>query len=527
MEFQRFNFNTTITNAIKDAGFTKPTPIQAQAMPHALQGQDIMGLAQTGTGKTAAFVLPILERLMKGSRNHVRAVIIAPTRELAEQIHTSIRDFGRHTKLRSVTVYGGVSIRQQIQKLRAGVEIVVACPGRLLDHIDHRTINLSNMEVLVLDEADRMFDMGFLPDIKKIVKHIPAKRQTMMFSATMPDDIRKLAHDILKDPVTVQISHAMPVNTVSHTLYPVSHHLKTELLLALLKHTKTGSVLVFTRTKHGAKRVGDQLKRAGYRAASMQGNLTQNKRQETLDGFRRGRYQILVATDIASRGIDISNISHVINYDMPDNVDAYTHRIGRTGRAAKTGDAFTFITRADEVMVKKIERVLRKKIDRRQLEDFDYKKSASGHDADFKRESYEEKRGPKQHRRGSYEHKREPKQHSESYGQKRASKEQGNDFYEHKHEPREQKPFLQHKRPEHPASYKSGFNKYKGDNAKPAYDSFAGSSEKPKAHKSAFSKYKGLHSKSSQSPFDNSSAPKRFSDSKRFKSRPNRPNTSR
>ncbi len=253
----------------------------------------------------------------------------------------------------------------QIQKLRAGVEIVVACPGRLLDHINQGTINLSGVEVLVLDEADRMFDMGFLPDIRKIIRHVPARRQTLLFSATMPDDIRRLAHEVLHAPVTVQVNHAAPASTVSHALYPVDQHLKTALLLELLRHTDTESVLIFTRTKHRAKRVGQQLEKAGYRAASLQGNLSQNKRQAALDGFRDGSYQILVATDIAARGIDVSSISHVINYDMPDTTDAYTHRIGRTGRAAKTGDAFTFITREDEDTVRSIERVLGEKIERR------------------------------------------------------------------------------------------------------------------------------------------------------------------
>jgi ATP-dependent RNA helicase RhlE len=326
-----------------------------------------MGLAQTGTGKTAAFALPILERLIKGPRGSVRALIIAPTRELAEQIHEAIGALGRQTKLRSITIYGGVGVNPQIQKLRAGVDIVVACPGRLLDHINQGTIDLSRIEVLVLDEADRMFDMGFLPDIRRILKHVPAKRQTLLFSATMPDDIRKLAHEVLHNPVTVQVGHTAPVNTVSHALYPVPQHLKTALLLELLKHTDTDSVLIFTRTKHRAKRVGQQLEKAGYRAASLQGNLSQNKRQAALDGFRDGSFQILVATDIAARGIDVSSISHVINYDMPDTADAYTHRIGRTGRAAKTGDAFTFITREDEDMVRSIERVLGEMVERRTL----------------------------------------------------------------------------------------------------------------------------------------------------------------
>jgi len=394
MEFNTFDLHAHVAAGIKAAGFTTPTPIQAQAIPPALRNQDVMGLAQTGTGKTAAFVLPILQRLINGQRGRLRALVIAPTRELAEQIHQSIRTLGRKAGVRSATIYGGVSINPQIKRLRSGVDIVVACPGRLLDHMNQRTINLSSLEVLVLDEADRMLDMGFLPDIKKIIKHIPKSRQTLLFSATMPKDIRKLANDILQSPVTVQVDHTAPLNTVTHELYPVDQSLKTGLLLKLLSKTDTESVLVFTRTKHRARRVGEQLGKAGYRATSLQGNLSQNRRQEALQGFRDGRYQVLVATDIAARGIDVSCISHVINFDMPDTTDAYTHRIGRTGRAAKTGDAFTFITREDEPMVSSIERVLGEKVGRRILEGFNYKKPAPSSSTGAARPP----RGP-QHRR--------------------------------------------------------------------------------------------------------------------------------
>ncbi|MBE3124795.1 MAG: DEAD/DEAH box helicase, partial [Acidobacteria bacterium] len=380
-----FNFHPNVAAGVKASGYITPTLIQEQAIPPVLKGHDVMGLAQTGTGKTAAFVLPILHRLMQGPRGRVRALIVAPTRELAEQIHETIVSMGKQTLLRSAVIYGGVGLSPQIQKLRNGVEIVVACPGRLLDHIDQRTINLSHLEVLVLDEADRMFDMGFLPDIRKIIKHVPSQRQTLLFAATMPDDIRRLAHEILRAPVTVQANHAAPIGTVAHALYPVDQHLKTALLLELLRHTDTESVLVFTRTKHRAKRVGQQLEKAGYHAASLQGNLSQNRRQAALDGFRDGSYQILVATDIASRGIDVSSISHVINYDMPDGADTYTHRIGRTGRAAKTGDAFTFMTREDGDLVCSIERVLGEKVERRTLEGFDYSKQMPGRDTEFAR----------------------------------------------------------------------------------------------------------------------------------------------
>jgi ATP-dependent RNA helicase RhlE len=392
MEFGNFNFHPNVAAGVKAIGYITPTPIQEQAIPPVLKGHDVMGLAQTGTGKTAAFVLPILHRLMRGPRGHVRALIIAPTRELAEQIHEAIVSMGKQTRLRSATIYGGVGLSPQSQKLRNGVEIVVACPGRLLDHINQRTIDLSRLEVLVLDEADRMFDMGFLPDVRKIIKHVPSQRQTLLFAATMPDDVRRLAHETLRAPVTVQVNYAAPINTVAHALYPVDQHLKTALLLELLRHTDTESVLIFTRTKHRAKRLGQQLEKAGYRAASLQGNLSQNRRQAALDGFRAGSYQILVATDIAARGIDVSSISHVINYDMPDTADAYTHRIGRTGRAAKTGDAFTFMTREDGDMVSSIERVLGDKVERRTLEGFDYKKQMPGRDTEFARPPREPQR---------------------------------------------------------------------------------------------------------------------------------------
>ena len=385
MDFKTFNFHPQVAAGVTAAGYTTPTPIQEQGIPPVMQGLDVMGLAQTGTGKTAAFALPILHRLMQGERGKIRALIVAPTRELAEQINEAINQLGSQTRLRSITIYGGVAVNPQIDKLKRGVEIIVACPGRLLDHIGQGTINLSNLEVLVLDEADQMFDMGFLPDIKKILKQIPEKRQTLLFSATMPDDIRRLASEILTKPVTIQVGSIAPPVTVSHAMYPVAQHLKTALLLELLKHTDTESVLIFTRTKHRAKRLGEQLEKAGYKAASLQGNLSQNRRQAALDGFRDGTYQILVATDIAARGIDVSQISHVVNYDIPDTAEAYIHRIGRTGRAARSGDAFTLVTSDDSLMVRTIEKKLNAQIERRTIEGFDYTVPAPHKDSEFAR----------------------------------------------------------------------------------------------------------------------------------------------
>ncbi len=384
MRFTEFQFPAAIAAGVQAAGFEEPTPIQEQSIPPIRKGQDLMGLAQTGTGKTAAFVLPILERLMPGARGHIRALILAPTRELADQIQADIARLGRDTGLHSAAVYGGVAMGPQVQALKHGIDIAVACPGRLLDHLSRRTVRLEEVEVLVLDEADRMFDMGFLPDVRRILSHVPAQRQTLLFSATMPDDVRHLAHDILRNPVMVQVGNIAPVATVAHALYPVPSHLKTKLLMELLKHTDTDSVLVFTRTKHRARRVGEQLLKAGYKAASLQGNLSQNRRKAAMDGFRSGEHQILVATDIAARGIDVSSISHVVNYDIPDTADAYLHRIGRTGRAAKTGDAFTLISSEDEDMVRSIERMLGSVIERRRVEGFDYQAASAGQ-AEFAR----------------------------------------------------------------------------------------------------------------------------------------------
>jgi ATP-dependent RNA helicase RhlE len=398
MNFNAFKLNPSIAAGIRDAGFITPTPIQAQAIPKALQGQDVMGLAQTGTGKTAAFVLPILQRLMQGKRGHVRALIVAPTRELVEQINEDIRSLGRKARIRSVTIYGGVSIKPQMAKLKRGVEIVVACPGRLLDHIDRGTIDLSHLEVLVLDEADHMFDMGFLPDIRKILTHLPRRRQTLLFSATMPREIRSLAQEVLNDPVTVQVGATAPAVTVKHALYPVEPHLKTDLLLELLHRTDTESVLVFTRTKRRAKQLGEKLTKAGYQAASLQGNLSQSRRQAALDGFRDGTYQILVATDIAARGIDVTQISHVINYDIPNTTDAYIHRIGRTGRVARSGDAYTLVTREDRAMMSAIERILDGRIDRRTVADFDYNIRAPRKNKTFSRPPRDRKRAPERKR---------------------------------------------------------------------------------------------------------------------------------
>ena len=359
-------------DAVRDTGYTTPTPIQEQAIPVALEGRDLMGLAQTGTGKTAAFMLPILERLLTGPLGPVRALIVAPTRELAQQIYETAVEFGKYTKIRSVAIYGGVNKNPQVKKLNHGAEIVVACPGRLLDHVRDGTIDISKVEVLVLDEADTMCDMGFLPDIRRILTYVRNRKQTMFFAATMSDDIRYLSRDMLDDPVAVQIGMIAPAETVSHALYPVTEGLKKQALVKILDTVATGRVIVFTRTKHRARRLAGDLENYKYRVAMLQGNMAQNKRQQSINGFREGKYDVLVATDVASRGIDVTEVSHVINFDMPNTVDAYIHRIGRTGRAENTGEALTLTLHEDAALVRKIEDVLGGRIERRRMEDFDY-----------------------------------------------------------------------------------------------------------------------------------------------------------
>src|SRR5512136_3126859 len=357
---------------INRLGYTEATPIQVAALPAALVGHDLIGTAQTGTGKTAAFVLPILNKLLTGPRNRTRALIVTPTRELAEQIHEAVKDLGTGTKLRCSTIYGGVGAASQTSALRDGVEILVACPGRLLDHIQQGHARLEDVEILVLDEADRMLDMGFLPDVKRILQHVPAKRQTMLFSATFPQEIEKLAAQTLHHPRRIAVGLSRPAHTVAHALYPVPQHLKTSLLLALLKQTDTNSVLVFTRTKHRAEKLSRQIGMAGFRATSLHGDRTQGQRQSALAGFKSGHYQVMVATDLAARGLDVEGISHVINFDMPASADDYIHRIGRTGRAEHSGDAFTLVTPDDRDVIRSLEKIIGNRLPLHKLNGFDY-----------------------------------------------------------------------------------------------------------------------------------------------------------
>ncbi len=372
MSFKQFNLDPRLMTGIKRAGYTMPTPIQEKAIPAAIKGRDLIGTAQTGTGKTAAFVLPILNKLVHGPHKRTRALIVTPTRELADQINDTCRALSVGAGLRSTTVYGGVGATPQIQALERGVEIVVACPGRLLDLVAKGHAKLDKVDVLVLDEADRMFDMGFLPDVRRIIKAVPAKRQTMLFSATFPKEVEQLAKQSLTNPARISVGISRPAHTVSHALYPVPQHLKRALLFDLLKETSTDSVLIFTRTKHRARRLDRQLQKASYRVTSLHSDRTQGQRQRALKGFKSGQFQIMVATVIAARGLDVQSISHVINFDMPDTADAYIHRIGRTGRAKRTGDAFTLSTPDDEDMIRRLEKIMKEKMKRLFIEGFDY-----------------------------------------------------------------------------------------------------------------------------------------------------------
>ncbi len=390
MDFKDFDLDPRLLAAIENEGFETPTPVQAEAIPLSLEGRDIIGTAQTGTGKTAAFVLPMLNRLLSGPRRLTRALIVTPTRELAQQVNDMIRQFSTGTKLRCATVYGGVNENPQVRALKSGTEIIAACPGRLLDLVERGYADLGNVEIVVLDEADRMLDMGFLPDVRRILKHVPEQRQTMLFSATFPKEIEKLARTALRSPKRVAIGMAKPVHTVTHALYPVEQHLKTLLLFDILKQTDTESVLVFARTRHRTKRLAQKLSRAGYKTTSLHSDRSQHQRQQALTGFKKGQYQIMVATDIAARGLDIDTVSHVINLDMPDTADAYIHRIGRTGRAERTGDAFTLVTPQDRGMVAELEKIMGEKLPRLTIEGFDYDvKPQRNHDAprNRKRES--------------------------------------------------------------------------------------------------------------------------------------------
>jgi len=370
-----------LLHAVRDAGYTYPTPIQEEAIPLALAGRDLIGLAQTGTGKTAGFTLPIIHNLIatpltdaEGNPVHrVRVLILTPTRELAAQVEESFRKYGKHTELRVVPVFGGVGLEPQSKALRGGVDVVVATPGRLLDHMERENVSFDDLEVLVLDEADRMLDMGFAPQLNRIVGEIPRYRQTLLFSATMPPEVEALARKYLRKPVVVQVGRrSEAASTVTHAVYPVPRDRKTTLLAELLKRPDMDSVLIFTRTKHGADRVVRHLEDEGIAATAMHADKSQGERTRALEDFKSGKVRVLVATDIAQRGLDVSGISHVINYDVPQQPEDYVHRIGRTGRAAATGDAYTFMSPDEIAMVRTIERTIGQQIPRISVPGYDF-----------------------------------------------------------------------------------------------------------------------------------------------------------
>jgi ATP-dependent RNA helicase RhlE len=380
--FRSLGLSDRILKAIQEAGYTEPTPIQSAAIPEVLAGWDVIGIAQTGTGKTAAFVLPILHhlaaRMGEGERRGMRALVVAPTRELVVQIEENVRAYAKHLPLRMATVFGGVSERPQIEALRSGVELVVATPGRLIDLMGQRYANFSGIEFLVLDEADRMLDMGFLPPIRKIVKALPQKRQTLMFSATLSREIEALTHEFQRSPKVIEIGRrANPAETVTQFVYEVRQHLKPTLLLHLLADPQFDTVLVFTRTKHGADRIARRLEGAGIKTGTIHSNRSQNQRLRALKDFKSGVVRVLVATDIAARGIDVDGISHVVNYDFPMHSEDYVHRIGRTGRALAVGDAISFITPEDQGPLRSLERFIGRGIVRKRAEGFNYDAAAA------------------------------------------------------------------------------------------------------------------------------------------------------
>jgi ATP-dependent RNA helicase RhlE len=373
MPFNTLKLHPDLLRGIRELGFTRPTPIQADAIPPALHGRDVLACAQTGSGKTAAFLLPILHRLIDKPRRTTRALNLTPTRELAAQIVEDFNALAVHTPLTGAAVYGGVGMGPQEHAFRSGVDVIVATPGRLLDHFRHAYAKLTGIEHLVLDEADRMLDMGFLPDIRRVLRQIPARRQTLFFSATMPPPIAELAREMLVDPVTISVERqAKPAVGITQAVYPVSQDLKPALLVELLKRDLVREALVFTRTKHRANRLAEYLVRAGVRAERIHGNRSQAQRTEALAGFKGGKYRVLVATDIAARGIDVEALSHVVNFDVPAVPEDYIHRVGRTGRASATGDAFTFVAREEEGDLRAIERAIGHSLPRVTLADFDY-----------------------------------------------------------------------------------------------------------------------------------------------------------
>jgi len=404
MPFSTFGLHADVLRGVKDLAYTTPTPVQAAAIRPAAEGRDVLACASTGSGKTAAFLLPLLHRLASQPRQHggvpaPRALILTPTRELAAQILENFRTFAAHMKLSAAAIIGGVSMGPQAHALRTGVDVLIATPGRLLDHLRHPYARLGGLEVLVLDEADRMLDMGFLPDVRRILNHVPKRRQTMLFSATMPPEVRHLVDEMLHDPVRIQTERqSAPATAISQTIFPVPQHLKTSLLCRLLQGPELASVICFTRTKRRANQLARTLEARGFSCAPIHGNRSQGQRTAALSGFKDGRFRVLIATDIAARGIDVADISHVVNFDCPHLADDYIHRVGRTGRASASGDAFTFVSDDEQGNLKAIERALGKRLPRVTLPDFDYAKKAE------QKEMAHPARGPARGHKGNAPH---------------------------------------------------------------------------------------------------------------------------
>ena len=373
MSFGSLKLHPDLLRGIKELGFTRPTPIQGDAVPHALEGRDLLACAQTGSGKTAAFLLPILDRLITEKRGKTRALVVTPTRELAAQVLQELEELAVHTPVTGAAIFGGVGMGPQEHAFRSGVDVIVATPGRLLDHLKQPYATLEHVKYLVLDEADRMLDMGFLPDIRRLLKHVPAKRQTLFFSATMPKPILELTRELLKNPVTINLDRvSTPATGITQAVYPVPQELKSMLLLTLLERNLMDEALVFTRTKHRANRLWEFLTKRGIEAARIHGNRSQAQRTDALDGFKSGRYRVLVATDIAARGIDVEALGHVVNFDVPVAPEDYIHRVGRTARAEMTGEAFTFAAPDEGDELRAIEKAIGKALPRVTLPDFDY-----------------------------------------------------------------------------------------------------------------------------------------------------------
>lgn len=399
MPFKSLGLSDPLVKGILATGYTAPTKIQSEAIPAAIDGRDLIGCAQTGTGKTAAFVLPLLYRLSQQparKKKAIKALVLTPTRELAEQIKDSVKGYGRFLNLKTLTIYGGVNIQNQLNALRRGVDIVVATPGRLLDHIQRKSINLSQVEVLVLDEADRMFDMGFIHDMRKIISFVPKKRQTLLFSATMPNEVKKLTESILNNPKKINIGKQNnPIELVTQHVYSVQKQQKVTMLMHMIKSEQMFSVLVFSRTKHGADKIARRLEKSGIATVAIHSNRTQRQRLNALDSFRSGKHQVMVATDIAARGIDIDGISHVINFDIPTYAEDYIHRIGRTGRAAATGDAISLVSPEERKYLQKIEKFIGKRFNIEKCPGFDYSKTTEPKEHPQSKPRHRSHSGPK------------------------------------------------------------------------------------------------------------------------------------